>query len=29
MTDTDLIAGGLLILCTLAGLVYLYWKDST
>lgn len=28
MTDTDLIAGGLLILCTLAGLIFLFWKDS-
>lgn len=28
MTDTDLTAGGLLILCTLAGLVFLYWNDS-
>jgi len=27
MTETDLTAGGLLILCTLTGLIFLYWKD--
>lgn len=27
MTETDAMAGGLLILCTLAGLVILMWQD--